>query len=1228
VVRIAAAGQVVIDGTVSAAGAVSTNPMPASAGGSIRLDAATIGGLGVVDASGGGAAGSPQAAGGGGRIALYAGTIDDGLIDRTLAAGGDATTPDRRGAAGTIFVKRDAQALGDLILDNGGLDSTQPTELLGFPPGVLEAVGTSTVTDDEADFIHDLAGIEVFFNDDRATLWTVTGNDHHGQTLTLDTSSQALTALAGDTYEGLYRFDRVIVRGGAEAVTRSEVQSTTAPEVEAGSSWVADHQPSVTLTSPTAGATVTSGSTVTVSADVADQFGVSEVELSFGAETVTDTAAPFSASFVVPIVGATTEVPVVATFRDRSGHQVGASLTVQVVPNPDGSVPVVTLAECPRAGDLVLPGQPLDLAFTVIDNEQLESYRVLVNSVVEHEVLAVDQGSVSITYAWTPPAGSAPGTAYTVRVEGRDYANNVGSAQWQLVVPAGTALTGNQSLDATLDGLGLTLGAGTYTVTGPISLQALTLTSGARVVPPAGGAVDLSVLGELRIQCGSTLDGTALGYAGGTGTHPQGYAPAGVLGAGIEHGGSHGGGSAVWNTAQTTDPPGEVYDSVYSPHLAGGGAGRDGDGSGNGRAGGGVIDLVAGTVVLDGEIRADGGSSDDVGSGGGAGGSVRIEAGSLAGDGRITADGGFVRACSSTRGVGTGGGGRVALRVDDLSGFDLGSQVQALGAALYDCSWGIYRYARPGTLYVRDAASLYGDLTVDAGEEPDGTDRDENSIEGMVTQLPALGTGSVATFEVVDTDAWLTASSPLAARWLGAWVVLEDASGADLGGFEVLEVDATGRARLGGAGAAAGATSFRGEYRFDDLVLRHGAGLSSSDPLDVGAVRAEDASRLPASMHVRGDVTLPAGASISVGAGSTLRMDVGGTLRIAAGAVLDVTGLGYAGGTSSHPAGFAPDQVLGAGVEHGGSHGGIGEVWNPAQAGSALPGEVFDSVYQPHLGGGGAGRDGDGSGDGLAGGGVIELVAGAVELDGEVRADGASSNDAGSGGGAGGTVRIEAASLSGSGLITADGGWVRACSSTRGVGTGSGGRVSLQVDDLTAFDVAAQARAQGAPLYDCSWGVYRCAAAGTVFVQTLASSVGDLRVVRQQPSCANAPFYGNTPLPTSGAGVVGLVEADAADPADLWIEPQDPAALFDLGVTGMWLRMNGSADYRVLDQTGDRRRVLLEGAAGLVAVGDAYQGVYKFDTVTVRGGAVLEFLDTAEVTTFDVDADSQVITPQ
>jgi hypothetical protein len=1225
VVCIAAAGDAVVDGAITARGGTSINLRPSSAAGSVRLDAAALRGLGSIDASGGAGLSRP-AAGGGGRIALYGATIDEGLLTRTLAAGGNADTPERRGAAGTVFVKRDSQPFGDLILDNAGLDSTQPTELLAVGSGVVDGVALSYVTDDDADFIHDLTGIEVFFNGDTTALWPITGHDHHGQTLQLDTSTDALTALVGDTYEGLYRFDRVIVRGGAEAITRSRVQSASPPEIDASSSWVSDYQPAVTLTSPVAGQAFISGSTVSVAATVDDLFGVVEVRLELGDETSIDSAAPYSASFVAPQVAAPTDLTVAVAARDRSGHEIRATRTVRIDPNTDPFAPIVTLADCPRSGDLVVPGQSLNLGFTVADNELVESFRVLVDGEVVQEETAVSQPSASASFVWTPPAGSQPGTSFVIRVEGRDYAGNLGSAEWHLSVPGGAILLSNQTLDSGLDGQDLVLGAGTYTVVGPFSPQTLTLAAGALVVAPVGQDLRLVVGTDLRVECGAALDASGLGYAGGNGTHPLGYAPDGLVGAGREHGGSHGGTGAVWNPAQTTDPPGEVYDSVYRPRLAGGGAGRDGDGSGDGGRGGGVLEIVAASVRLDGEIRADGQSSNDIGRGGGAGGTVLIEAGSMAGAGRISADGGYLRACLASRGVGTGGGGRVALRVGNLAGFDVASQVQAWGAALYDCSWGVYRYARPGTIHVREATSLYGNLIVDTGEEADGTDRDENTIDGMVTTLPALGSGTVFAFEAAGTEAWITGPVAFRERWLGAWMVLEDATGGELGAFEVLELDGAGRALLSGASSGVSAAGYRGEYRFDELVLRHGAGLATSDRLEAGWVRVEGDSRLPARLDVRFDMTVVAGAQFTLAQGGLLDLEVSGTLTLEAGAKLDVSGRGYAGGTGAHPMGYAPEGVLGAGVEHGGSHGGLGEVWNPSQAGSALPGEVYDSVYGPSMAGGGGARDGDGSGDGAAGGGVVEIVAGAVVLEGEIHADGLASNDTNRGGGAGGTVSIEAGSLAGAGRITADGGWLRACHSTRGSGTGSGGRVALMVDDLDAFDVATQVQAWGGVLYDCSWGVIRCASVGTIYARTLESTHGDLWAVRQA-ICTPPSYSGTTQLPAIVTGTVGVADLDAADPADLWIEPQDPAALFDLGVTGMWVRVEGS-DYRVLDQSADRRRLLLEGAAGLIGIGDAYQGVYKLDTVTVRGGAVLEFLDTADVGTFDVDADSQVITPQ
>ena len=74
----------------------------------------------------------------------------------------------------------------------------------------------------------------------------------------------------------------------------------------------------------------------------------------------------------------------------------------------------------------------------------------------------------------------------------------------------------------------------------------------------------------------------------------------------------------------------------------------------------------------------------------------------------------------------------------------------------------------------------------------------------------------------------------------------------------------------------------------------------------------------------------------------------------------------------------------------------------------------------------------------------------------------------------------------------------------------------------------------------------------------------------------------------------------------------------------MWVRIN-STDYRVIDQSADRRKLLLDGAAGAVSTGNGYRGVYKFDEVIVRGGSKLEFRDTNAVGTFTVDGTSSVI---
>ena len=1206
VVRIAAVGEAIIDGSVRAAGEASSVQHPSSAGGSIRLDATTIRGVGSIDASGGDGTSLP-AAGGGGRIALYGVTISDALLGRTLAAGGDGDTPEQRGAAGTIFVKRDSQALGDLILDNGGLDTAQPTELLSAGPGVIDALDAASITDDQASFLHDLTGLEVFFNGDRSALWPITGHAHRGQTLSLETSSQPLTATVGDSYEGLYRFDRVIVRGGAEAVTRSAVESP-APEVESGSSWTEEHLPALAITSPTEGQTLTAGDLVTITASPDDLFGVESVRFDLDDKSFVDSSAPFEWTVRLSPVSSLTSLVVTASALDASGYALSDQVSFNVQPDPDGSPPVLTRAPCPRDGDLVLGGLPLSFETTAQDDSLLYRQTLSVDGVVVDRVKQIDQVTYQQSVSWTPPASAAPGTSFVVQIEVEDYGGNVATESLVLRAAPATALAGDQSLTAGIDGTDVVLGPGRFTVVEPLSPASLTLLNGAILVPGGGSTVALEVAAGIDVQCGAAVDVTGHGYDGGNDVHEDGLSPSWVSASQQDEGGSHGGlgGGGYY---QATHDPGEIFDSVYAPTLGGGGGGRSNTDRWGG-SGGGVVEIEAGSVVLDGEIRSRGEDTPGLFAGAGAGGTVVIDAGSLQGMGTIDASGGdYFIALLGGWGP-PGGGGRVALYVDDLSQFDVGSQVSTKGGHRYDSGGGVEATAGPGTIYTSDQSSVFGRLLLDGG----------NAELLDPTNLPELGAGSVMVLEAAGADGWLTGDAVFLPRHLGSWIVLLDEVGTDLGGFRVVDVDGSGRALLSGGGGVSGAAAYRGEYRFDQIATKGGASLESSDSLYGTSVLYEGLVGAPTTLSAQA-VTLASGSRVEPVNGRSMSLTVSGTLTVESGAVLDVTGYGYEGGNDVHEDGLSPSWVSGSQQDEGGSHGGLG-AGGYYQA-TLDPGEIFDSVYAPSLGGGGGGRS-NANRWGGSGGGVVEVTAGSVILDGEIRARGEDTPGVYAGAGAGGTVVIDAGSLQGSGTIDASGGDYFVAILGYWGPPGGGGRVALYVDDLSQFDIGSQVSTKGGRRYSAAGNVEATAGAGSAYVLDSSSTFGDLLVHLSLPLGDVPP---NTTLPTVGTGTVGLTEVDATDATDLWIEPQDPAALFSLGTAGMSVRIGG-ADYVVIDQTVDRRRLLLDGAAGLVSVGDAYEGVYKFDTVTVRGGAVLEFLDTADVTTFDVDADSQVITPQ
>jgi hypothetical protein len=160
-------------------------------------------------------------------------------------------------------------------------------------------------------------------------------------------------------------------------------------------------------------------------------------------------------------------------------------------------------------------------------------------------------------------------------------------------------------------------------------------------------------------------------------------------------------------------------------------------------------------------------------------------------------------------------------------------------------------------------------------------------------------------------------------------------------------------------------------------------------------------------------------------AGSNNIYVVCSNLTIQSGAVVDANGSGYRGGLGAVVNGYGPG---GGGARSGGGHGGRG--------GNGNGGNTNDNFDAPVLpGSGGALEQAGDPGAGGAGGGVIRVQAtGRIDLNGIVRANGASPSSGwnGTSGGAGGSIWLVC------GTLTASNGIVQACGG-RDIATGGGG---------------------------------------------------------------------------------------------------------------------------------------------------------------------------------------------
>jgi hypothetical protein len=226
IVRIFASESVVVDGAVRANGGVSSGSASGEgAGGSVWIETGTFGGDGTVSADGGTQNNGNHTGGGGGRVAIYTGAVNatSDLLGarRATAYGGDGFYGD--GAPGTVFVT--LGGVETLIFDAGRTSDrwTPESSLPPLGPGVAANVTADSFDVDGAlptpgvrDF--HLTGLRV--NPDTTQDESFFVETNFASSVGVRTPNEngvhfADVASDGASYAGVWRFENVVLRGGA-----------------------------------------------------------------------------------------------------------------------------------------------------------------------------------------------------------------------------------------------------------------------------------------------------------------------------------------------------------------------------------------------------------------------------------------------------------------------------------------------------------------------------------------------------------------------------------------------------------------------------------------------------------------------------------------------------------------------------------------------------------------------------------------------------------------------------------------------------------------------------------------------------------------------------------------------------------------------------------------------------------------------------------------------------
>jgi len=1034
-IRIAATDAVVVDGSILANGASASGYQSGSgSGGSIKIDTSLLRGTGTIAADGY----AYEVGGGGGRVAVtydYLGGTGDDLdgLRNVTAFGGHGSH--KWGSAGTVLMRRNDQAYGDLYIDDNLSGSTSsaysPLTHIGFGQST-DLTGDTLTTDGLVKMVpNGLAGLRINPNLEQGETFVVLSNTE--DTITVDASGGTLltdVALPGDTYAGVYRFDNVFFRRGGFMVL--------------GDRLVVDD----TMLIDEYGRLTHYDATMTFE---------SHLDLTVGTLEITDTG-----SINVDSRGY------------LGGYRGGNDCSGQTEGNTDGSdfrsggsygglggSPYSGIPN-PVYGNLTAPSELGSGGACYSDSRPGGDgggrVDILGQSIIVDGVISANGGAASGYQSGSGSGGtvridtsSLSGTG-TIRANG--YAHEVGGGGGRIAVyydslsldesnfqvlggQGSHSKGGNGTLflrqsgqtygDLVVDGLSQSTPDASSPIPGGYVFDNIVFRNNARVVADdplvvndmlqvlTGSTLTHSLESEagltieaarVEVDAISSIDVSARGYRGGYrdgNSICEGLTLGGLPGASSRSGGSYGGRGGVHDGPGSNAPYGHPAEPLYL------GSGGSCYGSGRpGGNGGGLIRIAAtDAVVVDGSILANGAAGHSYQAGSGSGGSIKIDTSLLRGTGTIAANG-------YAHEVG-GGGGRVAVTYESLG--DTGDDLNGLRDINAFGGHGSYVWGSAGTVLMRRNDQAHGDLYID--------DNVSGSTSWAYTPLTHIGFGRSAdlTGDTLTTDG-LVKMVPNGLVGLEinpnldqeeTFVVLSNTE-------DTITVDVSGGILF--TDVALVGDTYAGIYRFDNVFFRRGGFMVAGDRLMVdGTMLIDEFGRLT---HYDATMNFESHLDLTV---ETLEITDTGSINVDARGYLG----GYRGGNDC--SGQTEGNTDGSTRRSGGSYGGLGGSYD-----GGIPNPVYgDSTDPAELGSGGACyNDNRPGGDG---GGRIDILGQDILVDGRISADGAAGSGYQSGSGSGGSIRIETSSLSGAGTIRANG-------YAHEVG-GGGGRVAVSYESLS-----------------------------------------------------------------------------------------------------------------------------------------------------------------------------------